>query len=176
MMASKPVGEDVTEPDNDVVRLEVAEFTPPKDKPVQARDALTKTIPKAHIVPNKVITTTTRKSTKDNVGRALPRMQMHIYFVCSSLFKRAPNVFWPALMLAMPFSTQSCLGMLSLRQDFDIICFFQIDGDEYSLRQSTYLPSLWFVVRDLVLYVQELFGCQTTMAYQTFQPLANTSI
>ena len=43
---------DVAERGNDVVHPEVVEVLPPPDKPVQARDALTKNIPKARIIPN----------------------------------------------------------------------------------------------------------------------------
>ena len=57
---------EVTEQGNDVVRQEVVEFNSPPDKPAnsppdkpaQARDALTKTGPKARIIPNKVIMNT----------------------------------------------------------------------------------------------------------------------
>ena len=38
---------------------EVVEFIFRQDKPAQARDALTKTVPLACIIPNKVVTTTT---------------------------------------------------------------------------------------------------------------------
>ena len=43
---------EVTEPGNDVVRPEVLHIFPPKDQPAQARDALTKTVPEARVIPN----------------------------------------------------------------------------------------------------------------------------
>ena len=43
---------DVNEPGNDIVRQDVVEFVPPADKPAQSRDALTKIVPKARIIPN----------------------------------------------------------------------------------------------------------------------------
>ena len=51
--------EDVSEPGNDIVRKEVLEFTQPCDIPAQARDALTKTVSKARIIPHKVVMNTT---------------------------------------------------------------------------------------------------------------------
>ena len=50
---------EVSEPGNDIVRQEVVEFAPPMDKPAQARDTLTKTVPKARFIPNKVVVNTT---------------------------------------------------------------------------------------------------------------------
>ena len=122
---------------------------------------------------------------KASKSRILRPMLMQIFFVCSWLFKRTRSMFWPALTLAMPFSTQGCPRMIviltqpapeliqfglfkpgtiyqcttpcyGLREapklweearDKTLTSFvFQIDGDEYSLRQSTYHPSMWFVV------------------------------
>ena len=54
MTTHMPVGE-ISVNRNDIVRKEVLEFTPPGDKPAQARDALTKTVPKARITPNKIV-------------------------------------------------------------------------------------------------------------------------
>ena len=51
---------EVIEPANGIVRTEVVEFNPPQDKPVQAREALTKIVPKARVIPNKIVMTTTR--------------------------------------------------------------------------------------------------------------------
>ena len=50
---------EVSEPSNIIIRTEVVDFTPPQDQPAQARDALTKTVPKARIIPNKVVMNTT---------------------------------------------------------------------------------------------------------------------
>ena len=50
---------EVTEPGNNIARPEVVEDNPPQDKPAQARVALTKTVPEARIIPNKMVTTTT---------------------------------------------------------------------------------------------------------------------
>ena len=50
---------EITEPGNDVVRTEVVEVNPPQHMPAQAQDALAKTVPKARIIPNKVVMTTT---------------------------------------------------------------------------------------------------------------------
>ena len=57
--AAEPVEEPIaywgeaTEPGNAVVRPDVVDFQPPEDQPAQARDSLTKTVPKARIIPNK---------------------------------------------------------------------------------------------------------------------------
>ena len=48
-----------TGPGNNVVRPEVVDFLPPPDKPVQVCDALTKTVPKARVIPNRVVMSTT---------------------------------------------------------------------------------------------------------------------
>ena len=50
---------EANEQGNDVVRQEVVEFNHPQDKPAQARNALTKTVPKARISPNNVVMNTT---------------------------------------------------------------------------------------------------------------------
>ena len=50
-------GAEATDPSSDIVRPEVVEFQLPADQPVQGRDSLTKTVPKA-IVPNKVVLNT----------------------------------------------------------------------------------------------------------------------
>ena len=42
-----------------MVRPEVVDFLPPQDKPVQARDALSKTVPKARVIPKGVVMSTT---------------------------------------------------------------------------------------------------------------------
>ena len=42
-----------------MVRPDVVDVLPPPDKPLQARDALTKTVPKVRIVPNRVVMSTT---------------------------------------------------------------------------------------------------------------------
>ena len=47
-----------TDPANAVVRPEVVVFQPPVDQPTQARDSLTKTVPKARIIPNRVVMNT----------------------------------------------------------------------------------------------------------------------
>ena len=44
---------EATDPANAVVRPEVVVFQPPVDQPVQVRDSLTKTVPKARIIPNR---------------------------------------------------------------------------------------------------------------------------
>ena len=49
---------ELADPGTDVVWPEVVEFQPPADQPVQARDSLTKTVPNAKIVPNRVVITT----------------------------------------------------------------------------------------------------------------------
>ena len=49
---------EATDPGNAVVRPEVVDFQPPADQPTQARDSLTKTVPKARIVPNGVVMNT----------------------------------------------------------------------------------------------------------------------
>ena len=49
---------EATDPGNAVVRPEVVAFQPPADQPTQARDSLTKTVPKARIIPNRVVMTT----------------------------------------------------------------------------------------------------------------------
>ena len=49
---------EATDPANAVVRPEVAVFQPPVDQPMQARDSLTKTVPKARIIPNRVVMNT----------------------------------------------------------------------------------------------------------------------
>ena len=46
------------DPGNAVVRPEVVVFQPPVDQPTQARDSLTKTVPKARLIPNRVVTNT----------------------------------------------------------------------------------------------------------------------
>ena len=48
---------EVAEPGNDVVRPEVVDFLPP-DVPVQVRDALTKTVPKARLIHRVEMSTT----------------------------------------------------------------------------------------------------------------------
>ena len=50
---------DVNEVGNDHVRQEVLDFVCPAQQPEQLRDSLTKTIPKARIIPNKVVMQTT---------------------------------------------------------------------------------------------------------------------
>ena len=50
---------EATDPANAVVRPEVVVFQPPVDQPVQVRDSLTKTVPKARIIPNRVVMSTT---------------------------------------------------------------------------------------------------------------------
>ena len=50
---------DVNEVGNDHVRQEVLDFVCPAQQPEQLRDSLTKTVPKARIIPNKVVTKTT---------------------------------------------------------------------------------------------------------------------
>ena len=42
---------EATDPGNAVVQPEVVAFQPPADQPTQARDSLTKTVPKARIIP-----------------------------------------------------------------------------------------------------------------------------
>ena len=49
---------EATDPANAVVRPEVVVFQPPVDKPVQVQDSLTKTVPKARILPNRVVMST----------------------------------------------------------------------------------------------------------------------
>ena len=49
---------DVNETGNDQVRQEVLDFVCPTHQPEQLRDSLTKTVPKARIIPNKVVTQT----------------------------------------------------------------------------------------------------------------------
>ena len=49
---------EATHPTNAVVRPEVVVSQPPVDQPTQARDSLTKTVPKARIIPNRVVMTT----------------------------------------------------------------------------------------------------------------------
>ena len=46
---------DVSEVGNDHVCQEVLDFVCPKHQPEQLRDSLTKTVPKARIIPNKVV-------------------------------------------------------------------------------------------------------------------------
>ena len=41
-----------------MVRPEVVVFQPPVDQPAQVRDSLTKTVPKARIVPNRIVMST----------------------------------------------------------------------------------------------------------------------
>ena len=50
---------DVNEVGNDHVRQEVLDFVCPAQQPEQLRDSLTKTVPKARIIPNKVVMQTT---------------------------------------------------------------------------------------------------------------------
>ena len=50
---------DVNEVGNDHVRQEVFDFVCPAQQPEQLRDSLTKTVPKARIIPNKVVMQTT---------------------------------------------------------------------------------------------------------------------
>ena len=50
---------DVNEVGNDHVRQEVLDFVYPAQQPEQLRDSLTKTVPKARIIPNKVVMQTT---------------------------------------------------------------------------------------------------------------------
>ena len=50
---------DVNEVGNDHVRQEVLDFVCPAQQPEQLRDSLTKTVPKARIIPNKVVMPTT---------------------------------------------------------------------------------------------------------------------
>ena len=42
-----------------MVRPEVVDFLPPQDELVQAREVLTKTVPKARVIPNRVVMSTT---------------------------------------------------------------------------------------------------------------------
>ena len=51
---------DVNEAGNDHVRQEVLDFACPTQQPEQLRDSLTKTVPKARIVPNKLVMQTKR--------------------------------------------------------------------------------------------------------------------
>ena len=48
---------ETTDSANAVVRPEVVVFQPPVDQPAQARDSLTKTVPKARTIPNRVVMT-----------------------------------------------------------------------------------------------------------------------
>ena len=59
-LAEEPIAYwgEATEPGNAIVCPEVVEFQPPDDQPVQVRDSLTKTVPKARIIPNKVVMNT----------------------------------------------------------------------------------------------------------------------
>ena len=53
---------------------------------------------------------------------------------------------------------------------------FQIDHEEHSRRQSTYHPSLWFVVRaPRQTMSKRVHVCRMTATYQTFRYLANVS-
>ena len=49
---------DATDPANAVERPEALVFQPPVDQPMQVRDSLTKTVPKARIIPNWVVMST----------------------------------------------------------------------------------------------------------------------
>ena len=49
---------EATDPANAVVRPDVVVFQPPIDQPMQARDSLTKTLPKARIIPNRIVMST----------------------------------------------------------------------------------------------------------------------
>ena len=49
---------EATDPGNEVVRPEVVAFQPPANQPIPARDSLTKTVPKARIIPNRVVVNT----------------------------------------------------------------------------------------------------------------------
>ena len=49
---------EATDPANAVQRPEVLVFQPPVDQPMQVRDSLTKTVPKAGIIPNRVVMST----------------------------------------------------------------------------------------------------------------------
>ena len=55
---------DVTEEGNDHVRQEVLDFVCPTRQPEQLRTSLTKTVPKARIIPNKVV----MQETSDSEG------------------------------------------------------------------------------------------------------------
>ena len=60
VIAEEPIvywGE-ATDPGNAVVRPEVVAFQLPANLPTQVRDSLTKTFPKARIIPNRVVMTT----------------------------------------------------------------------------------------------------------------------
>ena len=50
---------DVNEPGSDIVHQEVVDLVRPADKPAQERETLTKTVPKALIIPNKLVMNTT---------------------------------------------------------------------------------------------------------------------
>ena len=49
---------EATDPANAVGRPEVVVFQPPVDQPTQVRDSLTKTVPRARIIPNRVVMST----------------------------------------------------------------------------------------------------------------------
>ena len=53
-----PYWGEATEPANAVVRPEVVVVQPPVDQPTQVRDSLTKTVPKARIIPNRIVMST----------------------------------------------------------------------------------------------------------------------
>ena len=50
---------EATDSANAVQRPEVLLFQPPVDQPMQVRDSLTKTVPKARIIPNRIVMSTT---------------------------------------------------------------------------------------------------------------------
>ena len=62
---------EATEVGNAVVRPEITELQPQADQPLQARDSLTKTVPKARIVLNKVVMSTSGAQ-YDRWGSKLP--------------------------------------------------------------------------------------------------------
>ena len=49
---------EATDPANAAVRPEVVVFQPPVDQPVQVQDSLTKTVPKARIIPSRIVMST----------------------------------------------------------------------------------------------------------------------
>ena len=133
---------EATDPANAVVRPEVVVFQPPVDQPVQVRDSLTKTVPKARIIPNQVVMSTS--------GAQYDRWKQATCKELQAFLETAWKESTPELRSRYFASKKKVKAPKSWEEarDKTLTSFvFQIDHMEYSLRQSAYHPSLWFVVR-----------------------------
>ena len=130
--------------------------------------------------------------TKASRSRTPPPTQMHIFFRCAFL---GAGLSEDVIILTQPAPELIQFGLVkpgtllmhesmlrvekgsqavgrSQRQDLDVIVF-QIDHMEYSPRQSTYHPSLWFVVRALCQTVSNKVRLPDDSDLPDFQSLVN---